>query len=150
MARYIDADAFIEDIQETICAKCGDISDGIKCKSCGIDDTLDFLENAPTADVVPKREVEELQAKVARLRKENTELLVSKETDIHISMEKLVKVRTEHPIFKAIEEKVAREIFEEIEKITMHNVTSSYGIWLMSMGEDAFAELKKKYTEETE
>ena len=43
---------------------------------------------------------------------------------------------------------VAREIFEEIEKITMHNVTSSYGIWLMSMGEVAFAELKKKYTGE--
>lgn len=42
---------------------------------------------------------------------------------------------------------VAREIFEEIEKITMHNVTSSHGIWLMSMGEVAFAELKKKYTE---
>ncbi|MEE1050405.1 MAG: hypothetical protein U0M60_23635 [Clostridia bacterium] len=103
-----------------------------------------------TADVVPKSEVEELQAKVARLRKENTELLVSKETDIHISMEKLVKVRTEHPIFKAIEEKVAREIFEEIEKITMHNVTSSYGIWLMSMGEDAFAELKKKYIGESD
>lgn len=43
---------------------------------------------------------------------------------------------------------LAMEIFEEIEKITMHNVTSSHGIWLMSMGEVAFAELKKKYTEE--
>ena len=42
---------------------------------------------------------------------------------------------------------VAREIFEEIDKIAMHNVTSSYGIWLMSMGEVAFAKLKKKYTE---
>lgn len=57
MPRYIDADALIEDIQETICAECCDISDGIKCKSCGIDDTLDFLENAPTADVAPKSEV---------------------------------------------------------------------------------------------
>lgn len=42
---------------------------------------------------------------------------------------------------------VAREIFEEIEKITMHNVTSSYGLYLMSMGEAAFAKIKKKYTE---
>ena len=48
MARYIDADALITDIQETICAKCN-MHDGIKCKSCGIDDTLDSLENAPTA-----------------------------------------------------------------------------------------------------
>jgi hypothetical protein len=63
--RYIDADALIEYIQETVCGKCGDISDGIKCKSCGIDDTLDFLENAPTADVVPKSEViEEYRKKV--------------------------------------------------------------------------------------
>lgn len=46
-----------------------------------------------------------------------------------------------------LERKVARGIFEEIEKIAMHNVTSSHGIWLLSMGEVAFAELKKKYTE---
>ena len=55
--RYIDADALIEKIQETVCTKCGDIYDGIKCKSCGIDDTLNFLEDAPTADVVPRDEV---------------------------------------------------------------------------------------------
>lgn len=55
--RYIDVDALIEKIQETVCTKCGDIYDGIKCKSCGIDDTLNFLEDAPTADVVPRDEV---------------------------------------------------------------------------------------------
>ena len=69
MARYIDADALITDIQETICIKC-DIYNGIKCKSCGIDDTLDFLETAATADVAPKTEVareifEELQHNMA-------------------------------------------------------------------------------------
>ena len=52
MPRYIDADALIEKIQETVCTKCGDIYDGIKCKSCEIDDTLNFLQDAPTADVV--------------------------------------------------------------------------------------------------
>ena len=41
---------------------------------------------------------------------------------------------------------VVREIFEEIEKIAMHGVTS-FGLCLMSMGEVAFAELKEKYTE---
>ena len=58
--RYIDVDALIEKIQETVCTKCGDIYDGIKCKSCGIDDTLNFLEDAPTADVVPMGEVQEI------------------------------------------------------------------------------------------
>ena len=42
---------------------------------------------------------------------------------------------------------VAREIFEEIEEIAMHG-TTPFGLCLMSMGEGAFAELKKKYTEE--
>ena len=40
---------------------------------------------------------------------------------------------------------VAREIFEEIEQITAHSITS-YGD-LMVISEIAFAELKKKYTE---
>ena len=70
MARYIDADALIESIQETLCSKC-DKYDGIKCKSCGIDDTLDFLDTAPTADVAPKSEaINEYLAKV--LEKKDT------------------------------------------------------------------------------
>lgn len=46
-----------------------------------------------------------------------------------------------------LKREVAREIFEELEKIAMHNVTLSYGLWLMSMGEVAFAKIKEKYTE---
>ena len=41
---------------------------------------------------------------------------------------------------------VAEEIFAEIEEITMHGITS-FGLQTMTMGECAFAELKKKYTE---
>lgn len=44
---------------------------------------------------------------------------------------------------------VAREIFEELEKIAIHG-TTFHGLCLMSMGEVAFAELKKKYTEGVE
>ena len=44
---------------------------------------------------------------------------------------------------------VAREIFDEIEEITMHGITS-FGLQTMTMGEVAFAELKKKYTEGVE
>ena len=64
--RYIDADALIEKIQETICTKCGDIYDGIKCKSCEIDDTLNFLQDAPTADVVPRDEVAKIFEEIER------------------------------------------------------------------------------------
>lgn len=139
MARYIDADALLLK-KETI--ELPDPNGG----EYHIDIIHSYdVERAPTADVVPKSEVDELQtekedlqAKVAKLRKENIELLVSKETDIHISMEKLVKVRTEHPIFKAIEEKVAREIFEEIfTKCVDYN---GY------IEQPKLAELKKKYT----
>lgn len=110
-----------------------------------------------TADVVPKREVEELQteneelqAKVAKLRKENVELLVSKETDIHISMEKLVKVRTEHPIFKAIEEKVAREIFDDIANIMVLQHGFNEKRIVAHIDFELLKELKKKYTENME
>ena len=122
------------------------------------DDMLAIIADIPTADVVPKSEVEELQteneelqAKVAKLRKENIELLVSKETDIHFSMEKLVKVRTEHPIFKAIEEKVAREIFAEIEKHSRKMQSSDFSgdFWDIAVLMSDIAELKKKYTEKT-
>jgi hypothetical protein len=44
---------------------------------------------------------------------------------------------------------LAEEIFAEIEKIAMHG-TTVYGLCLMSMGEAAFAELKKKYESEKE
>ena len=123
---------------------------------------MSIIEKQPIADVVPKSEVEELQteieelqAKVARLRKENIELLVSKETDIHISMEKLLKVRTEHPIFKAIEEKVAREIFEEIEKkssscVAVQNGYEHYETKTYTISALKLDEIKKKYTENME
>ena len=141
MARYIDADKLCEALKSMASVQ-------PPLKQSTILGVVSTVENYPTADVVPKSEVEELQseieelqAKVAKLRKENIELLVSKETDIYISMEKLVKVRTEHPIFKAIEEKVAREIFEEIE-----NNAFVYGVNFV-ISKETLADLKKKYTE---
>ena len=129
MARYIDADALIESIQETLCSKC-DKYDGIKCKSCGIDDTLDFLDTAPTADVAPKSEVEE-------------------------TVKKLMDA-TDKVICEAKAE-VAREIFEEIEGMldNYHSAClpvgaiEAYTYYEGGLGE-AIAELKKKYTEERE
>ena len=128
--RYIDADALIKKIFPY------DVVDK-KYYTINAKAVADAIDNAPTADVVPKSEVE-------RLEKEKAELLVSKETDVHISMEKLVKVRTEHPIFNAIEEKVAREIFEEIESLFLKDN------FRLICNRIDFAELKKKYTDKGE
>ena len=57
MARYIDADALIEEIKRVYCADCNNYNE-IRCRACGTDDALRMLEDAPTEDVVPKGEVE--------------------------------------------------------------------------------------------
>lgn len=137
MARYIDSDALIEDIQETVCGKCGDISDGIKCKSCGIDDTLGFLENAPTADVVPKSEVDKWKNAAKIANKEREKL------SNHYFIDTQIGNGT--PLQRAKRE-LASEIFEEIEKILNEKFLINHGVVLIS--KEDFAELKNKYTED--
>ena len=51
MARYIDVDKFTEDLRSQHCLNCVSY-DGLKCKTCEIDDTIAFVESTPTADVV--------------------------------------------------------------------------------------------------
>ena len=139
MARYIDADGLIEELQETICSKCN-MYDGIKCKSCGIDDTLDFLENAQTADVVPKSEYDNLKMQFEALDRE-CDRLEKAESEKH---DKFIEAKSE----------VAREIFEEIEPLLSANMSGEYidesNEWFdyfdLHLAED-IAELKKKYTE---
>ena len=134
MPRYIDADKLWNDRPLIPEGKSQDYGAGFSECMWGFSRNIRKQIDTESADVVPKSEVE-------RLEREKAEMLVSKETDVLISMEKLVKVRTEHPIFKAIEEKVAREIFEEIEKIATSEGAYDY----VSIQE--IAELKKKYTE---
>ena len=88
-------------------------------------------------NVVPKSEVE-------RLQKENAELLLSETTELHLSMESLINVRVEHPIFKAIEGKVAWEIFDAFDK-----AIGSCEAWdhLPAVLLQLLAELKQKYSE---
>lgn len=121
--RYIDVDALIEKIQETVCTKCGDIYDGIKCKSCGIDDTLNFLEDAPTADVVPRDEVERYKGVCDDLQYEILELL----NDLHNESEY-----------------VAKKIFEEIERNIFILETPYQPLHCIPSG--FIEELKEKYT----
>ena len=82
------------------------------------------IENLPTADVVPKSEVEKLQK----------ELEIWKQNRFNL-FQRL-------GCYEMAKQKIAREIFEEIEK---HIVFNTYGIATIS--DKTFAELEKKYTE---
>ena len=79
----------------------------------------------PTADVVPKSEVEKLKA------------------DVEVWKQNRFNIYQKLECYKMTRAKVAREIFEEIEK---HLIFNAYGIATIS--DKTFAELKKKYTED--
>lgn len=51
MARYIDAEALTLRLRLQFCKDCNNYKE-IRCRSCDIDDTIDFIEDAHTADVV--------------------------------------------------------------------------------------------------
>lgn len=83
----------------------------------------------PTADVVPKTEVDKLEQDVTRLVQENEAL---KDSNEHLAV-----------LLSEAKAEVAREIFEEIEnaKYTILGLQD-----IVSMGD--IEELKKKYTEQ--
>ena len=56
MARYIDADALIENIKRVYCTDCNNYNE-VRCRACGTDDAMAMIEDAPTADVAPRAEV---------------------------------------------------------------------------------------------
>lgn len=59
MARYIDADAFEEDVRLRLCKDC--ISyDGYGCRMCWVDDMLDEIEAAPDVDIITSVEVKKI------------------------------------------------------------------------------------------
>ena len=111
MARYIEKEALIKLLDER-----GYFKHAIY-KS--------VIDDFPTADVVPKSEVEVWKSASEQLYKEMSERILEE---------------------RKIERKlVAREIFEEIEKI-IDTYTDEYGT-MLTLEEDEFAELKNKYTE---
>jgi hypothetical protein len=112
MARYIDAEKLREKINPWL--------DG-----CVLVMAVESLDEAPTADVVPKSEVEKL----------NNKLMIWKQDRFNLYQ------RLE--LYKMAREKVAREIFEEIEKYMDEDDGLS-----VYMTDSDFYELKKKYTEE--
>ena len=115
-----------------------DANDLFKCETCRRykgDKCLSWCENGecyspsmskiPTADVVPKSEVDLYRKQVDEL-----------EDELAQTYDKLENAKAE----------VAREIFEEIEKCLKHDYISSIGVYNGAL-ELRIAELKKKYTE---
>ena len=54
MAEYIERGALMRRIKEIHCAEC-DSYHGVRCRACWVDDTLDYIDSEPAADVAPVR-----------------------------------------------------------------------------------------------
>ena len=54
MPEYIERDALMRRIKEIHCAEC-DSYHGVRCRACWVDDTLDYIDSEPSADVAPVR-----------------------------------------------------------------------------------------------
>lgn len=54
MAEYIEREALMRRIKEIHCAEC-DSYHGVRCRACWVDDTLDYIDSEPAADVTPVR-----------------------------------------------------------------------------------------------
>jgi hypothetical protein len=124
MPKYIDADILKERLED-FSKWCRD------GRKQGVDFVLDCpLPDIPTADVVPRSEVEGLEKENEILSKSNKTLAFS-------------RTRIEAEIEKAKQE-VAREIFEEIEKnmVTIDDIDFNR---FRAIGRRTFEELKKKH-----
>ena len=51
MAEYIEREALMRRIKEIHCAEC-DSYHGVRYRACWVDDTLDYIDSEPAADVV--------------------------------------------------------------------------------------------------
>ena len=51
MDEYIEREALMRRIKEIHCAEC-DSYHGVRCRACWVDDTLDYIDSEPAADVV--------------------------------------------------------------------------------------------------
>ena len=147
MARYIDADAFLKKIERY------SLSNGTTLgKHSGVaDEIIDILMAEPTADVVPKSEVDRLQSEIKMLTENSISakypccVLVGNGVICTKSLEDYDKLIGDISSFEEHKKEVAREIFEEIEReMVILRACEKRGI-IYSV---SLAELKKKYTEE--
>ena len=144
MARYIDADALLEDLQQKHCNKCN-MYDGLKCKTCELDDTIYYLENAPAADVAPKSEVDRWRLQLEAVLEEIPE------TKREIAMETFDEIGNAMcKTYNAVQ--LDAHLWHMYGYMDDHSLAGwEKGSYLQGMKRmiDVVRELKKKYTEET-
>lgn len=117
MPRFIDVDALLNKLPNDLPYK-GSVKR--------------VLIQAPTVDVVPKSEVERLNKELDELAEEHSDLIVEKDElfDIaekqHVEIEAL-KIANEkmYSAIEATKVEVARDIFEEIEKVLNRKIARS-------------------------
>ncbi len=105
MARYIDADGLIKKVFPY------DVVDK-KCYTINAKTIYEAIQEAPTADVVPRSEVEILEVRLEMAEEANKGLSELYHTDTDALVEARRKTEVE----------VAREIFEEVNKIRLKEI----------------------------
>lgn len=140
MAEYIEREALIKELQEEIefdSPMHNEVENDWLTR--GLKIALKDVKRFPTADVVPKSEVEKLKA------------------DVEVWKQNRFNLFQRLECYEMARQKVASEIFEEIEQsIAVHAFTSKSedyadGIYdAIEWVDSKIAELKKKYTEDKE
>lgn len=140
MARYIDADAAVEEARLTHSCH------GIICRSCIFDDTISFIEDYPAADVVPKSEVDRLEYE-KQLIFEEGQAWHDKAEQNALELKAMRGAANSYKMhYEKAKSEVAMEIFEEIQKmVNRYWLHDDYGMPDM---ETELTKLKKKYTED--
>ena len=145
MARYMDADKYLDELYKQICSDC--IDEDAHCCSCGVGCARGIAREMATVDVAPKSEVERLETEV-RLLTENS---ISAKYPCRVSCSKgliLTKSLEEYDKLLAdISSEVAREIFEEIETYLFYHENIPNTVY-KTIDKNIFTRIKKKYTEE--
>lgn len=174
MARYIDADAAAELARLTYCKDCNSYN-GIRCGSCEFDDAMSFIDDFPEADVVPRTDFADQQARtamfvevIARQGKEIERLECQIGMLNEITNSYALQYGTaidKEIILKGVKTEVAREIFAEIDNMFIDFISlfhdniskatieqnkdkqqvNSVALSVIDTARKCLAELKKKY-----
>ena len=140
--RYIDADKLIKQMKD------GKYVERKTYFQRGVNSAIDYwiteINHFPTTDVVPKSEVEALEKELANAYRQLDE---AGNFYCSFTKSKIQNCPIDDEVANAKQE-VAREIFEEIEKLVISdNLEKYYGYPVIAYSELGYAELKKKYTE---
>lgn len=125
MPRYIDADKAVEQARLVFCKDCNSYN-GVMCRACALDDALDFIDDFPEADVIPKSKYDLV--------------VLERAANVAGFIEQIAKVKRD----------TARKIFDDIGRLLDDCPVGDDDCQVSDLEylaiHDGLAELKKKYT----